>query len=291
MLRQALLLLIAVAPVRAQTLIAYGTVLDRFGTPVPGATVVVTSVDVSPGVPARERLPVGPGQCVGARPVSARTAAGADGRFRLSLALGLPARSVTCLAVVATPPAGRPLTQLELAMDSVRAQETAAAGDSVRMDIMLPDAAAALTSARPLPTPPPFRTQDEELLWLVRAVPGGFGGYWRGSSAEPMKVYLVDLVQAPQAKRLLQAYFRQRPPEGGAPQDILFMRARWDVAALIGWRDQLRRAGAAAGVRAAVLRLDGNRVQVSVSGPAGRARLRARLAALGVPEAALFIVG
>ena len=289
MLRPALLLLIAAAPLGAQTLVAYGTVLDRFGTPVPGAMVEVTSVDVSTGVPERERLPVGPGQCVGARPVSARTSAGDDGRFRLTLDLGQPLRSVTCLAVVATPPAGRPLSRLELAMDSVRAG--AAAGDSVRMDIMLPDAAAPLTSAQPLPTPPPFRTKEEELVWLSRALPGGFGGYWRISPDEPIKVYLVDPAQAAQAKRLLQEYFRQRPPEGGAPRDILFMRGHWDVVALIGWRDRLRRAGAAAGVRAAVLRLDWNRVQVSVAGRAGRVRLRGRLGGLGVPEGALLIVG
>ncbi len=291
MLRPILLLLIGSTPVAAQTLKTYGHVLDRFGTPVPGATVVVTSVDVSPGVPALERLPVGAGQCVGARPEGGRAVADADGRFRLDLDLGLPPRTLTCLAIVTTPPAGRPLARLDLAMDSVAAAATIAAGDSVRMDIMLPDAAAALTSAVPLPTPPAFASQDEELVWLTRAVPGGFGGYWRTGAGEPVKVYLVDLAQAPQAKRLLQEYFRQRPPAGGPPPDMLFMRGRWDAATLLGWRERLRRAGAAAGVRDALLRLDWNRVQVSVRGASGRARLRARLAALGIPEAALLIVG
>ncbi len=290
-MRAALLLLLAAPSLSAQTLETYGTVLDHFGTPVPGATVVVTSVDISPAVPAAERLPVGPGQCVGARPVSGRTVAGADGRFHLDLELGRPARALTCLAIVAAPPAGRPLARMDLAMDSVAAAETIAAGDSVRMDIMLPDAAVALTSAVPLPTPPPFASADEELLWLTRAVPGGFGGYWRTGAGEPVKVYLVDMAQAPQAKRLLQEFFRQRPPAGGAPADIVFMRGRWDAATLLGWRDRLRRAGAAAGVRDALLRLDWNRVQVSVRGAAGRARLRSRLATLGVPENALLIVG
>ncbi len=292
MLRHTLLLLfLASPPLCAQTLKTYGTVLDHFGTPLPGATVAVTAVDISPGVPATERAPVGVGQCVGARPVSGRAVAGPDGRFRLELDLGRPPRAVACLAIVATPPARRPVAALDLAMDSVPAAATIAAGDSVRMDIMLPDAALAPTSAVPLPSPPAFRDADEELQWLARAVPGGFGGYWRADAAEPIKVYLVDLAQAPQAKRLLQEYFRLRPPPGGAPPDIVFMRGRWDAATLLGWRDRLRRAGLAAGVRGAELRLDWDRVQVSVRGAAGRARLRARLAALGIPEAALLIVG
>lgn len=291
MLRQVLLLLLTPAWLSGQTLKAYGTVLDHFGTPVPGATVVVTAVDVSADVPARERLPIGPGQCVGARPVSGRTAAGADGRFRLSLELGARVPALACLAIVAAPPPGRPLALMHLAMDSVGARAIVAADDSVLMDIMLPDAAAALTGATPLPSPPAFASADEELLWLARAVPGGFGGYWRTGTGEPLKVYLVDLAQAGQAKRLLQEYFRERPPAGGVPPDIVFMRGRWDAATLIDWRDRLRRAGTAAGVRAATVRLDWNRVQVSVRGAAGRARLRMRLAGLGVPAAALLIVG
>lgn len=292
MLRKTILLLfLASPPLCAQTLRAYGTVLDHFGTPLPGATVTVTAVDISADVPAGERVPVGPGQCVGARPVSGRAVAGADGRFRLELELGRPSRAFACLAIVAAPPPGRPVARLDLAMDSVPAAATIAAGDSVRMDILLPDAAVALTSAVPLPTPPTFRDADEELLWLSRAVPGGLGGYWRTDPAEPIKVYLVDLAQAPQAKRLLQEYFRLRPPSGGAPPDIVFMRGRWDAATLLGWRDRLRHAGAPAGVRGAELRLDWNRVQVSVRGAGGRARLRARLASLGIPEAALLIVG
>ncbi len=291
MLRPLLLSLIASTSLSAQTLKTYGHVLDHFGTPVPGATVAVTSVDVSPAVPAVERLSVGAGQCAGARPLTGRTVTRPDGHFRLDLELGRPPRTLTCLTIVATPPPGRPLARMELAMDSVAAAETIATGDSVRMDIMLPDAAVALTSAVPLPTPPAFASADEELLWLTRAVPGGFGGYWRAGAAEPMKVYLVDMAQAPQAKRLLQEFFRLRPPAGGAPPDIVFMRGRWDAATLLGWRDRLRRAGVSAGVRAASLRLDWNRVQVSVRGAAGRARLRARLGALGIPEHALLIVG
>lgn len=292
MLRTALiLLLMGSAPVRAQTsLKAYGTVTDHFGTPVPGATIAVTSVDISPGVRAGERAVVGTGQCAGARPVEARTKADADGRFHMVLELGSPVRTLTCLAVVATPPARSPLGPIYLAMDSLEAGAIAAAGDSVRMDIIVPESATGVAGLAPLPPPPAFSSPDQELLWLGKNIPGGFGGYWRAAGSADVTVYLMDFAAAGTAKRLLKEYFRQRPPAGGAVGDVMFMHAQRDVATLIAWRDRLRAAGAAAGVRAADLRLDWNRLQVTVRGAAGRARLLARLPAMGIPQNAVFVV-
>jgi hypothetical protein len=293
MLRQVLLVgLVAGTPVSAQAppLVAYGTVTDPFGTPVPGARIAVVSFDISPGVRPDDR-PSRAGQCPGVRPVAGAALSGPDGRFRLLLPLQAMPRALTCLEIVATPPAGLPLTPIYLSMDSVPAAAVATADDSVRMDIIVPSSeAVAPAPPPPLPPPPSFRAPDEELLWLAQVIPGGFGGYWRAQGAADIQVYLTDLTAAPQAKRLLLEYFRLRPPAGGAPGDVLFMHGRWDAATLVQWRDRLRAAGAAAGVRGAELRLDWNRVQVAVRA-GGRPRLLGRLPALGIPVAALFVVG
>jgi hypothetical protein len=272
---------------RARALLAYGSVLDRYGHPTPGATVTITGLDTSPDVPAGERVRVG-WQCLGARPVSARAVAGEDGRFRAVLELGDPPRELACLAIRVVPPPNTGLDSMELSMDSLAAGALAAAGDSVLMDIILPAREAA---APPRVEPPVFADADAELRWLAQNVPGGFGGYWRARGTTEVQVYLVDMTRAAQAKAFMVRYFQVRPPTGGAPSDILFMRAGWDAATLLDWRDRLRRLGPAGGVRAAELRPDWNRVQVTVAGTAGLARLRARLRALAIPERALLLVG
>ncbi len=278
-------------PAQARSLTAYGIVTDLFGTPVPGARIGVTAVDVSPGVEPRERTAVGPGQCSGARPTSAGAVVGADGRFRVVLRLDAPVPALLCLAVEVVPPRGTPLGPIYLAMDSVEAGKLTAAGDSVRMNLIVPEGSFGVPDENPPPAPPAsFASEDEELVWLARAVPGGFGGYWRPGPNQPMNVYLTDMTLAPRAKKVLLKYFHLRPPTGGEPPDVQFMRGRWDVLTLIGWRDRLRAAGAAAGVRAADLRLDWNRVQVTMRAE-GRSPLLARLPALGIPQAALFLVG
>jgi len=251
---------------RASALLAYGTVLDRGGRPAAGASVTITGVDTSPDVPARERVRVG-WQCEGARPVSARAVAGVDGHFRALLEFGDPPRQLACLSIRAVPPAGAGLDSMELAMDSLAVGALAATRDSVLMDIILP----AHVAAGPTPVEPPaFADGDAELRWLAQTVPGGFGGYWRARGSSEVQIYLADMTRAPQAKAFLVRYFQVRPPAGGVPSDILFMRAGWD---------------------AATLRPDWSRVQVTVSGAAGLARLRARLRALAIPERALLLVG
>ena len=271
------------------TVTAYGLVTDHLGTPVPRASLVITGVDTSPGVARAEYVRVG-WQCEGARPQAARVTAGADGRFRVALPAGEPPRRVSCLSIAVTPPPASRVEPLDLSMDSVHLAALHASGDSLLMMIVLPDREGA-AAAPSLPEPPAFATSDDELRWLARTVPGGFGGYWRRPGADEVHVYLLDLAQAPRAKSLLVRYFQLRPPAGGTPRDVSFMQAHWDVPTLLGWRDRLLREGAAAGVRSAQLRPDWNRVQVSVRGDAGAARLRARLRVLGIPERALLIVG
>ncbi len=272
----------------AQTVTGYGLVTDGMGTPVAGATLVITGVDTSPGV-AAERVRVG-WQCEGARPQAARVTAGADGRFRVALPAD-PSRRLACLSIAVTPPAASRVGPMDFSMDSVHLAALLASGDSLLMMIVLPDVAGPVASAPALPDPPAFADADAELRWLEKTIPGGFGGYWRRPGADEVHVYLRDLSQAARAKTLFLRYFQLRPPPGGMPREISFMQARWDGATLLGWRDRLLRAGAAAGVRGAQLRADWNRVQVSVRGNAGAARLRSRLGALGIPANALLIGG
>lgn len=290
-MRSFLWLLLLPAGLSAQTasVTAYGLVTDRMGTPVPGAALVITGVDTSPGIAPAERVQVG-WQCSGARPQAARVTAGADGRFRVALPAGEPPRRLSCLAIAVAPPPSSRVGPMDLSMDSVHLAALHAAGDSLLMMIVLPEVTSPVVAAS-LPEPPVFRSMEDELSWLGRNIPGGFGGYWRRPGADEVHVYLVDLSQASRAKSLLVRYFQLRPPAGGQPRDVSFMQARWDVATLLGWRDRLLREGAAAGVGSARLRSDWNRVQVSVRGNAGAARLRARLRVLGVPERALLIVG
>jgi len=290
-MRSLLLLLLVPTGLYAQapTVTAYGLVTDRLGTPVPGAALVITGLDTSPGVSAAEQVRVG-WQCTGARPQAARVTAGADGRFRVALPAGEPPRRLSCLSIAVTPPASSRVAPIDLSMDSVHLAALHASGDSLLMMIVLPEVAGP-AAAPSLPEPPAFGTRDDELRWLAHTVPGGFGGYWRPAGADEVHVYLVDLSQASRAKSMLARYFHLRPPAGGEPGDVSFMQARWDIPTLLGWRDQLLRAGAVAGVRDAQLRQDWNRVQVSVRGNAGAARLRSRLRALGIPEKALLIVG
>lgn len=270
--------------------IAYGTVTDPFGTPVPAAALAITAVNTA--VPESARRPVGVGQCTGAGPVVARVTTGADGRFVRRLEYASAARPLLCLSIQVEPPRGSGLESLELALDSVVVKPGASAvpPDSVRMDIIVsPGAEPVAAPAEVVLSPPPsFASADEELAYLAGIVPGGFGGYYLQDGTTC--VYLTDLDRAAEAQAVLRAYFRLRPPPAGVdPGRLRFAHGRYDYVQLRDWRERLASGlGRAAEVR---IRMDWNKLQVGVATAAAATRARAVAKRLGVPSAALLVVG
>lgn len=138
----------------------------------------------------------------------------------------------------------------------------------------------------------PVRSIEDHFAALATQVPG-FGGYYHDDAGN-LVVYLTDLSQRGTARAALAPVLRAANAgvRGGraAQPEIVARQAEYDFTQLREWSGRLLPVLSVAGVVYTDLDEASNRLAVGVETPAARPQVEARVAALGIPAAAVAIV-
>jgi hypothetical protein len=131
-------------------------------------------------------------------------------------------------------------------------------------------------------------TLDEEFVRLAREAPGFAGVSY--SAAGEATVYLADLTGEAKARVALAHFFGARTTDGAVPT-LRFVPAKYDFAQLARWRNAVD--SVFQSMRDVDYTTDvnerANRVDVGVMTAGALAQVRAALAGLGIPDAALSV--
>lgn len=133
--------------------------------------------------------------------------------------------------------------------------------------------------SRNAPYVPAVPSTDSSLDVATRDVPGGFAGMLHVDSGPRRILFLTNLGDAHRALEALQ-----RVPGLGVPAEehVVFRRARWTLAQLVGWYPYVV-AHAGSPLRAASIDTPGNRIVIGVDDERRRREVIKRFETLNLP--------